>query len=80
MDCSFCPCELYLDPENVKVAVKDTLAYYEKRTGIDNLKAIDGKIAKVQKDIEEMTTAFIEAKSALFRAGIEKRMTDYEHL
>ncbi len=68
------------DEKNVKLAVKDTIAYYERRTGIDNLKNIDGKIAKVQRDIDEMTTAFIEAKNALLRANIEKRMNDYEKL
>ena len=68
------------DENNAKVAVKDTLAYYERRTGIDNIKSVEGKIAKAQKDIEEMTTAFIEAKNALLRASIEKRMNDYEKL
>ncbi len=68
------------DEENVKAAVKDTLKYYERRTGIDNIKSVESKIAKVQKDIEEMTTAFIEAKNALLRASIEKRMNDYEKL
>lgn len=68
------------DEKNVKVAVKDTIAYYEKRTGIDNIKSVESKIARVQKDIDEMTTAFIEAKNALLRANIEKRMNDYEKL
>ena len=68
------------DERNVKLAAKDTIAYYERRTGIDNLKSIDGKIAKVQRNIDEMTTAFIEAKNALLRANIEKRMNDYEKL
>ena len=68
------------DEKNVKLAVKDTINYYERRTGIDNLKSIDGKIAKAQKDIDEMTTAFIEAKNALLRANIEKCMNDYEKL
>ena len=68
------------DERNVKLAAKDTIAYYERRTGVDNLKSIDGKIAKVQRDIDEMTTAFIEAKNALLRANIEKRMNDYEKL
>lgn len=53
---------------------------YKNRTGLDSIKSIDGKIAKAQKDIDEMTTAFIEAKNALLRANIEKRMNDYERL
>lgn len=60
--------------------MRDTLAYYDKRTGVDNIKSLDSRIAKARKDIEEMTTAFIEAKSALLRESIEKRMTDYERL
>ncbi len=68
------------DENNARKAVKDTLAYYEKRTGADNIKSIEGKIAKVQRDIDEMTTAFIEAKNALLRANIEKRMNDYQKL
>ncbi len=68
------------DKENVRKAVRDTLAYYDKRTGAENIKSLDSRIAKVRKDIEQMTTAFIEAKSALLRESIEKRMTDYEKL
>ena len=55
------------DKENAKIAVRDTLKYYDKRTGADNIKSLDSRIAKARKDIEEMTTAFIEAKSALLR-------------
>ena len=68
------------DKENVRKAVRDTLVYYNKRTGAENIKSLDSRIAKVRKDIEQMTTAFIEAKSALLRESIEKRMTDYEKL
>ena len=68
------------DKENARKAVRDTLAYYDKRTGADNIKSLETRIAKARKDIEEMTTAFIEAKNALLRANIEKRMNDYEKL
>ena len=68
------------DKENARKAARDTIAYYDKRTGADNIKSLDSRIAKARKDIEEMTTAFIEAKSALLRETIEKRMTDYEIL
>lgn len=60
--------------------MRDTLKYYDKRTGADNIKSLETRIAKAHKDIEEMTTAFIEAKSALLRESIEKRMTEYEIL
>ena len=68
------------DKENAQIAVRDTLKYYDNRTGADNIKSLETRIAKAHKDIEEMTTAFIEAKSALLRESIEKRMTDYERL
>ena len=68
------------DKENAEIAVRDTLKYYDKRTGADNIKSLETRIAKAHKDIEEMTTAFIEAKSALLRESIEKRMTEYEIL
>lgn len=68
------------DENNARVAVRDTLKYYERRTGADTIKTIEGRIAKVQRDIDEMTTAFIEAKNALLRANIEKRMNDYQKL
>ena len=67
-------------PENAEIAVTDTLAYYDKRTGDDNLKSVEAKIAKAQKDVEEMANAFIEAKSNLLRATIEKKMSAYEVL
>ena len=68
------------DENNARVAVRDTLKYYERRTGADTIKTIEGRIAKVQRDIDEMTTAFIEAKNTLLRANIEKRMNDYQKL
>ena len=68
------------DKENARKAARDTVVYYDKRTGTDNIKSLETRIAKAHKDIEEMTTAFIEAKSALLRESIEKRMTDYEKL
>ena len=68
------------DKENAQIAVRDTLKYYDNRTGADNIKSLETRIAKAHKDIEEMTTAFIEAKSALLRESIEKRMTEYEIL
>ncbi len=68
------------DKENARKAARDTVVYYDKRTGTDNIKSLETRIAKARKDIEEMTTAFIEAKSALLRESIEKRMTDYEKL
>ena len=66
--------------KNAEIAVRDTLKYYDQRTGTESIKSLETRIAKAHKDIEEMTTAFIEAKNALLRASIEKRMSEYEKL
>ena len=68
------------DKKNAEIVVKDTLAYYDRRTGADSIKSIETRIAKAHKDVEEMANAFIEAKSSLLRATIEKKMSDYEKL
>lgn len=66
------------DKKKAEKAANDTIAYYEKRTGDDGLKSIETRIAQAQAQVEELTNAFIEAKSPLLRAGIEKKMSDYE--
>ena len=66
------------DKKNAEKAANDTIAYYERRTGDDGLKSIETRIAQAQAQVEELTNAFIEAKSPLLRAGIEKKMSDYE--
>ncbi len=68
------------EPKNAEKAAKDTIAYYDKRTGDDGLKSIETRIAQAQAQVEDLTNAFIEAKSPLLRAGIEKKMQDYETL
>lgn len=68
------------DKKNAEIVVKDTLAYYDRRTGAESIKSIETRIAKAHKDVEEMANAFIEAKSSLLRATIEKKMSDYEKL
>lgn len=68
------------DKKNAETVVKDTLAYYDRRTGTDSLKSIETRIAKAHKDVEEMASAFIEAKSGLLRNTIEKKMSEYEKL
>lgn len=66
--------------KNAETVAKDTLAYYDRRTGADSLKSIETRIAKAHKDVEEMASAFIEAKSGLLRNTIEKKMSEYEKL
>ena len=68
------------DPENLDKALDDVLKYYNARTDEQSLKSIQTKIANVEKDIEEQTTAFIKAKSDLLRDAIEKKMAEYEVL
>lgn len=68
------------DKKNAEKAAADTIAYYEKRTGDDGLKSIETRIAKTQQEIEDLTNAFIEARNALLRANIEKKMNEYEIL
>ncbi|MDR0384157.1 MAG: zinc ribbon domain-containing protein, partial [Christensenellaceae bacterium] len=68
------------DPKNVDIAIKDTLTYYAKRTDSESLKSIAKKIAETQKEVEELATSFVKAKSTLLQETIEKKMTDYETL
>ena len=68
------------DKKNAEKAANDTIAYYERRTGDDGLKSIETRIAKTQQEIEDLTNAFIEARNALLRANIEKKMNEYEIL
>ena len=72
--------EFLSNPKNAEIAVRDTLRYYDQRTGTETIKSLETRIANARKDIEEMTTAFIEAKNNLLRATIEKRMNEYETL
>lgn len=68
------------DRKNAEKAAKDTIAYYERRTGDNGLKSLETRIAQAQAQVEDLTNAFIEAKSPLLRAGIEKKMQEYEVL
>ena len=68
------------DPKNLDKALNDVLKYYNTRTDEKNLKSIQTKIANIEKEIEEQTSAFIKAKSELLRNAIEKKMGEYEIL
>lgn len=68
------------DRKNAEKAAKDTIVYYERRTGDNGLKSLETRIAQAQAQVEDLTNAFIEAKSPLLRAGIEKKMQEYEVL
>ena len=45
-----------------------------------SLRSIETKILQTRQEADALTTAFIEAKSNLLRANIEKKMTEYEVL
>ena len=48
--------------------------------GDDGIKSIETRIRQAQAQVDDLTNAFIEAKSPLLRANIERKMTDYEKL
>ena len=66
--------------ENVAIAAADTIRYYEQRTGDDGMKSIGARLQHAQKQVEDLTNSFIEAKNNLLRATIEKKMNDLEIL
>ena len=68
------------DPKNVNRIADDVTAYYEKRTGVDGLKSIEVRITAAHKQVAEWSAAFVQAKSQMLRANIEKQITDYEVL
>ena len=68
------------DKKNAEKAARETIAYYERRTGDDGIKSIETRIRQAQTQVDDLTNAFIEAKSPLLRANIERKMTDYEKL
>ena len=68
------------DPIKARKIAEDVIAHCEKRTGDDSLRSIETRIIKAQQDAEKLTAVFIEAKSSLLRANIEKKMSEYETL
>jgi len=75
-----CVKDFLSDPKNADIAASDVIAYYEQRTGDDGLKSIETRITNARKEVEDLTNAFIEAKSGLLRASIEKKMPELEIL
>lgn len=68
------------DPVNADRAANDTIAFYNQRTSLDEIKSIDTRIAIATKEIEKAATAFIDAESRILRDTIEKKMKEYEIL
>ena len=68
------------DEDNTNVAIDEVLNYYDKRTDEVNLKSINAKIAKANKEVEELADAFVKAKSDLLQNTIETKMQEYEKL
>jgi hypothetical protein len=67
-------------PENLNIAVADTIKFYEQHTGDNGLKSIETRIANIHKEVEQMTTKFLATDSKLLQASIEKRMKENEIL
>ena len=75
-----CVVDFLSNKENAEIAVTDVLNYYEKRTDETNLKSIVSKKATINKEVEKLTEAFINAKSVLLQNAIEKKMEEFEIL
>ncbi|MEG1751929.1 MAG: recombinase family protein [Clostridia bacterium] len=75
-----CVKDFLSDKNNVEIAITDVLDYYDKKTDECNLKSINTKIAKTNKEVEELTDAFVKAKSGLLQKTIEIKMKEYEKL
>ncbi|MCM1440131.1 MAG: recombinase family protein [Roseburia sp.] len=75
-----CVVDFLSDEHNAEIAVTDVLNYYEKRTDETNLKAITARIASINKEVEKLTDAFVNAKSTLLQNSIEKKMEECEIL
>ncbi len=65
---------------NAADIARDTVAFYDKRTDEQSIKAIQAKIVSVRKEVEELTTAYVKARNDLLRETIEKQMEEYEIL
>ncbi len=65
---------------NATDIARDTVAFYDKRTDEQSIKAIQAKIVSVRKEVEELTTAYVKARNDLLRETIEKQMEEYEIL
>lgn len=75
-----CVVDFLSDKSNVEVMITDVMNYYENRTDEINLKSITARIASIQKEVDKLTDAFVNAKSKLLQNNIEQKMSDYEIL
>ena len=65
---------------NAEEIAKDTVAFYDKRTDEQSIKAIQAKIVNIRKEVNDLTTSFVKARNDLLRETIEKQMEEYEIL
>lgn len=63
-----------------QIAENLLMHYNRKQTDDSDLRTIRNKITATKKQIDECTTAFIEAKSSTLRNNIEDRIASYEKL
>ena len=64
--------------ENQQIIADDTINYYASKTDEKNIKSLEKTISETRKKAEDLTAAFIVAKSDLLRENIEKQMQEYE--
>ena len=68
------------DPKRAEIIVDDVLRHYDNRVGDSGMKSLDARIASVRKEVESMTTRFLETNVKLLRDSIEQRMIETEVL
>lgn len=68
------------DKNNAVDIARDTVAFYDKRTDEQSIKAIQTRIVNIRKEVEDLTTAYVKARNDLLRDTIEKQMEEYEIL
>ena len=68
------------EEENLQKVVDDIIEFYNQRTNTKNIKSIETQIANIRIEIDNMATAFINAKNQLLRDSIEKKMEEQEIL
>ena len=67
----------------MQVVISDVLAHYKKKTDESELRSVEVKMHNVQKDIDNATTAYIQAvtiRNELLQKGCESRMQELSAL
>lgn len=73
----------FKDKKQVNKAADDVIAYYDNKTNTSAFKALETQIANIKRDMENTTTAYIQAvatKNDLFIKSCETRMSEQAQL